>query len=219
VSGASRLKHAVVFDFGAVLFQWKPVQLLRLSVPELAPDDASARALAAQIFESFTPESDWARFDTGELEEGPLAERIARRIGATTAQVRRVINAIPPHLVAQAPMVALFRQLKAAGHAMYFLSNMPISYAARLERENPFIAEFEDGIFSGRVGLMKPQPAIFELARKRFGIEPARTVFIDDQAGNVAAAQALGWQGIRFENAAQCRQALQAGGWISVARA
>jgi len=215
VSGGPRLKRAVVFDFGAVLFQWKPVQLLRQSVPDLAPDDASARALAAQIFESFTPESDWARFDKGEIDEDALAHHIARRIGAREEQVRRVVDAIPPHLVAQAPMVALFHQLKAAGHAMFFLSNMPLSYAARLERENTFVAEFEDGIFSGRVGLMKPQPAIFELARQRFGIEPARTVFIDDHAGNVAAAQALGWQGIRFENAAQCTQALQAGGWIS----
>ncbi|HEY6134404.1 MAG TPA: HAD family phosphatase [Rubrivivax sp.] len=217
MSGAAGLKRAVVFDFGAVLFQWKPVQLLRQSVPELAGDDASARALAAKIFESFTPESDWARFDTGKLDEDALAKLIAQRIGASETQVRRVIDAIPPHLVAQAPMVALFRQLKAVGHSMYFLSNMPLKYATRLERENPFIAEFEDGIFSGRVGLMKPQAAIFELARQRFGIEPARTVFIDDHAGNVAAAQALGWQGIRFEDAAQCTQALQAGGWIGSA--
>jgi putative hydrolase of the HAD superfamily len=100
---------------------------------------------------------------------------------------------------------------------MFFLSNMPISYAARLERENPFIAEFEDGIFSGRVGLMKPQPAIFELAKQRFGLDPARTVFIDDHAGNVGAARALGWQGVHFEDAAQCTQALQAGGWLSAA--
>ena len=57
VEAARRMK-SVVFDFGAVLFQWKPLQLLQATVPELAPDDEHARALARQIFESFTPASD-----------------------------------------------------------------------------------------------------------------------------------------------------------------
>lgn len=205
---------AVVFDFGAVLFQWKPLQLLQRVVPELAPDDAAAKAIAVRIFESFTPDSDWAQFDLGLVQEDALAQRIARRIGATPTQVRRVIDAIPLHLVAQQPTVALFRRLKAAGHRVFYLSNMPRSYAEHLERENPFIAEFDDGIFSARVGLMKPQPAIFDLARTRFAIEPAQTVLIDDHAGNVAAAQALGWKAVRFASAAQCADDLVATGWM-----
>jgi hypothetical protein len=80
---AARMTKAVVFDFGAVLFQWQPLQLLQqcLRVPELAPDEGSARRVAAQIFESFTPDSDWARFDLGRIAEAELADRIAARIG------------------------------------------------------------------------------------------------------------------------------------------
>jgi len=206
---------AVVFDFGAVLFQWKPLQLLQRTVPELAPDEDGARRLAGQVFESFTPASDWAQFDLGRIDEAALASRIARRIGASDAQVRRVIDAIPPHLVAQADVLALFRRLKAAGHRMFYLSNMPLPYAASLERHNGFLAEFDGGIFSGRVGLMKPQAEIFHLAQARFGLVPRRTLFIDDHAGNVEAARALCWQGLRFESAVQCRQALVDAGWLS----
>jgi putative hydrolase of the HAD superfamily len=208
------MTRAVVFDFGAVLFQWKPLDLLRHTVPELAADEAAARALAAQIFESFTPASDWALFDLGQLDEAALATRIARRTGATEPQVRRVIDAIPPHLVAQPASVALFRELKAAGHRMFYLSNMPAPYATSLERHNDFIAEFDDGIFSGRVGLMKPNAPIFELAVQRFGLVPAHTVFIDDHAGNIEAARTLGWQGVQFQSAAQTAAALRDGGWL-----
>ncbi len=204
---------AVVFDFGAVLFQWQPLRLLQDTVPELAPDEPSARALAARIFESFTPASDWALFDLGQLDEAALATRIARRTGATEPQVRKVIDAIPPHLVAQPASVALFRELRAAGHRMYFLSNMPAPYADSLERHNPFIAEFDDGIFSGRVGLMKPGAPIFQLAQRRFNLAPELTVFIDDHTGNIDAARALGWQGVQFESAAQCAGELRALGW------
>jgi putative hydrolase of the HAD superfamily len=205
---------SVVFDFGAVLFQWKPLQLLQQTVPELAPDDEAARALASQIFESFTPASDWAQFDLGLVDEATLARRIARRVGATEAQVRSVIDAIPPHLEPQAPSIALFRQLKAAGHRMFYLSNMPARYADTLERRNDFIAEFDDGIFSARVGLMKPHAAIFELAQRRFGLVPAQTVFIDDHAGNVEAARARGWQALRFLSARQCVSDLGRLGWL-----
>ena len=205
---------AVVFDFGAVLFQWRPLALLQQVVPALAPDEAAARALAAQVFESFTPDSDWARFDLGQVDEATLTKRIGARIGAPAAEVRRIVDAIPAHLQPQADTVVLLQRLKAMGHRLFYLSNMPRPYADHLERANPFIADFADGIFSGRVGLMKPHDAIFALAVQRFGLDPAQTLFIDDHAGNVQAARRLGWQALQFLNAAQCTRELQSAGWL-----
>ena len=69
-------------------------------------------------------------------------------------------------------------------------------------------------MFSGRVKLIKPDPAIFALAAQRFGLPPRALVFIDDVPANVAAAQAAGWQGVHFTDAAQCERDLrQAGLW------
>jgi putative hydrolase of the HAD superfamily len=128
--------------------------------------------------------------------------------------VRCVIDAIPVHLQPQADTVALLQRLKAAGHRLYYLSNMPSAYAAHLERHNAFIGDFLDGIFSARVGLMKPHRAIFELADERFGLAGMPTVFIDDHAGNIAAAQAHGWQTVHFSGAAQAERELQQAGWL-----
>ncbi|MEN9418531.1 MAG: hypothetical protein RI988_2151, partial [Pseudomonadota bacterium] len=100
-------KPAVVFDFGAVLFHWQPLDLLQQVVPELAPDEPAAKGLASSIFQSFTPDSDWALFDLGRLDEATLATRIGARIGADAAQVRRVIDAIPEHLQAEPEVVSL----------------------------------------------------------------------------------------------------------------
>lgn len=209
------MTKAVVFDFGAVLFQWQPLQLLQQCVPELAADATAAQALASQVFESFTPDSDWARFDLGRIAEAELAQRIATRIGVRDEQVRRIIDAIPPHLQPQPATVALLQRLTAAGHRLFYLSNMPAPYADHLERCNPFIADFHDGIFSARVGLMKPQAEIFALAERRFGLLPADTVFIDDHAGNVQAARTRGWQAVRFVDAAQCAADLQSLAWLA----
>ena len=73
------------------------------------------------------------------------------------------------------------------------------------------MAWFDDGVFSSRVRMMKPQPAIFHEAARRFAVAPADLLFIDDVAHNVAAARALGWQGVHFQGAAACEAALPPG--------
>jgi putative hydrolase of the HAD superfamily len=210
------MRRTVIFDFGAVLFQWQPVRLMMQALPGHAPDEARAQALAAQIFQSFVPGSDWARYDLGLLDADAVARRIAARSGLPLHDAQALVRAVPAHLHPLPDSVALFRALKAAGHRMVFLSNMPRPCAEHLERHNPFIAEFDDGIFSGRVGLIKPWPALFELASLRFGLAAHRhsALFIDDHAGNIDAGRAHGWQGLQFVDAAQARAALEEAGWI-----
>jgi len=204
----------VVWDFGGVMFRWQPLDLLRQVLPQRAPDETGARAAAALVFQGFVPGSDWALFDQGQVGPTELAERIARRCGWQAHEVRRLIDAIPPHLEPQAGTVALLQALHAAQRRVFYLSNMPHPYADELEQRHAFFRCFSDGIFSSRVGLIKPQREIFELAQQRFSIEPARSVFIDDHPANVAAARGLGWQAIHFQDATQCGRALREAGWL-----
>jgi 2-haloacid dehalogenase len=68
--------------------------------------------------------------------------------------------------------------------------------------EFPFLCEVFDGIVvSGREGVAKPDPRIFEILSSRYGLEPTTTVFIDDSPKNVAAATTLGYQAHLFTNA------------------
>lgn len=207
-------RRAVVFDFGGVVFRWQPLQLLQEVLPALAVDAAAAQALAERIFQGFRPGSDWAEFDRGSVDADTLVARIAARTGLAPDAVRTVVEAVPPHLEVQAPTLALMRTLREAQHPLYYLSNMPAPYADYLERHHDFFAWFEAGLFSARVGLIKPEPAIFARAVRDFGIDPARSVFIDDHAGNIAAARAEGWQAVHFTSAPDCEAALRAQGWL-----
>ncbi|MEK8228965.1 HAD-IA family hydrolase [Oerskovia sp. M15] len=72
----------------------------------------------------------------------------------------------------------------------------------------PAVGLMEDVLVSGRVGLIKPDPRIFEVATERFALEPARTLFVDDSVANVTAAAELGFRTLRFEDAAGLRTTL-----------
>lgn len=207
-------QRAVVFDFGGVVFRWQPLQLLQQVLPQHAGDAEAAQSLAERIFQGFRLGSDWAAFDRGTVGTDELVERIAARTGLAADEVRAVVEAVPPHLEVQTGTLALMRSLRDARHPLYYLSNMPAPYADYLERHHAFFTWFEAGLFSARVGLIKPEPAIFERAVSDFGIDPARSIFIDDHAGNVTAARAAGWQALHFTNPQDCEAALKAQGWL-----
>jgi len=203
---------AIVFDFGGVLFRWQPERMLREVLPQHAKDEVSARHWVKQIFQSYG--GDWGDFDRGTVEPPALVQRIAQRTGLSEAEVQRVVDAVPNELQPQPATVALLRRLRAAGHALYYLSNMPAPYADFLQATHDFLALFSDGVFSGRVHHNKPEPAIFELAAARFGRAPGQLLFIDDHEPNIDAARALGWQGLHFVDAVQAEAALQAQGLL-----
>lgn len=204
----------VVFDLGGVVFRWQPLVLLQEIFPDRVRSEAVAREWASAIFQTFHPDADWALFDLGQIEPEPLAQRIALRTGLAVADVRHLIASIPPHLHAIEGTVALIHELKAQGHRLYFLSNMPAGYAEQLVRENGFFSQFEDGIFSAHVQQIKPLPGIFATAQARWPLRGV-PVFIDDVQHNIDAAQQHGWQGIRFETPEQVRAALVGQGCLS----
>lgn len=197
----------IVFDFAGVLFRWHPPSLLKREIPAHAFDDASAAHWAGQIFQGYG--GDWAEFDRGTVSPEVLTDRIARRTALPPEDVRRVVEGVVGELQPIDATVALLRRLQEQGQPLYFLSNMPAPYADVLQARHPFIGWFRDGVISARVGLIKPEAAIFELAASRFGAAPGELLFLDDHAPNVDAARRAGWQAQHFTDAAQCEPELR----------
>ncbi|MBV8935872.1 MAG: HAD-IA family hydrolase, partial [Alphaproteobacteria bacterium] len=63
-------------------------------------------------------------------------------------------------------------------------------------------------LVSGEVGLIKPDPRIFALLIERFGIDPQRTVYIDDVEANISAARPFAIHAIHFTTSARAREEL-----------
>ena len=202
---------SVVFDFGGVLFNWRPADLLRSLFPQHAPDADAAQALVKRIFQGLTLDADWTAFDQGRIEPEPLAQQIAVRTGMTVAEVTQLIGAIPDHLAPKPDTVELLGQLHDVGVSLYFLSNMPAPYARELEARHAFLGYFKTGVFSGDVGLSKPDPQIYALAAQRTGKPASQLIFLDDLAENIDVAVANGWGGgVVFKNANQAARELRA---------
>ncbi|WP_404829404.1 HAD-IA family hydrolase [Streptomyces albicerus] len=65
-------------------------------------------------------------------------------------------------------------------------------------------------VSSARVGVVKPDRRIFEIAVERAGAPAGRCLFVDDTLENVEAAVALGMRGVHYREPADLRGALSA---------
>lgn len=97
-------------------------------------------------------------------------------------------------------------RLRSKGYRIYLLSNTnPIMWNGKIADEFNRDGRLGiDGYFDGvvtsfEVHSMKPDAEIFRTASRNFGIAPEETLFLDDSAKNIEAAEALGFHGLLVE--------------------
>ena len=192
--------EAVVFDVGRVLYQWRLGALLE----KLTDDPAELDHVLTEVITE-----DWHfQHDAGR----PLAETVPERIAQfpaserfLTAYAMRFNETIPGPVPGSLEIV---RDLHAAGIPLYAITNFGAEFWAAFRTTAPIFDLFHDIIVSGEEQMVKPDPAIFALAARRFGHLPGAMLFIDDNSANAAAARASGWEAHRFVDAATLRASL-----------
>jgi FMN phosphatase YigB (HAD superfamily) len=91
---------------------------------------------------------------------------------------------------------------------VYLLSNIGDLHWSHLDAAYGVATVGHGVIASFRVGAVKPSAAIYREAERRFDLDPAATVFIDDLERNVAGARACGWSAIHHLSPLETRRSL-----------
>ncbi len=196
----SVLPRIVVFDIGNVVLRWDPEAILR----EQAPLDRDPGLLMREIFQH----ADWVDLDRGTLEEEEANQRFAARTGRPIELIRRLHLAAKTSLVPIPESVDLLEELHGKGITLYCLSNMARGTFDFLIQRYRFWENFDGMVISAHVGLVKPDPAIFQRLLSTYSIRPEDAVFIDDNRVNVESAEAVGLRGHVFTGARSARLAL-----------
>jgi 2-haloacid dehalogenase len=180
---------AVVFDIGNVLIRWDP----HPAVAARVGDEEATRFLAADDFDFLA----WNhRQDAGR----PWAEA-EDDVARTHPHWHEHALAYRTHfdLSLLGPVeenVAVLRDLARAGVPVFALTNWSAELFPTALRRFDFLALFDDIVVSGAEGLAKPDPAIFDVLRRRVGHPLRECLFVDDSLANVAAAAAAGMDAV-----------------------
>ena len=186
----------VVFDFGKVMVDFEP----KYMVEQYVSDETDSALLQEVLFDRLY----WDRLDAGTIEDEELLAACRERLPEHLHQVASQIyyNWIY-HLPEIKGMRELVREIKERfGVRVFLLSNISTYFAAHKD-EIPSLSEFEKCIFSSVCGKIKPNADIFAYLCEECGIQPAETIFVDDNANNIRGSIAFGIEGYLFDGDSQ----------------
>ena len=97
--------------------------------------------------------------------------------------------------------LALARRLAGRGTRLALLSNCPEPMAVAIDGMS-WTDIVPDRFYSCRLGVTKPDPAIYQKVLTALGARPQDVTFVDDRPPNVTAAAALGMRALLFTDPA-----------------
>lgn len=146
----------------------------------------------------------WNEVDRGVMSRDELLAAFNKRAPGFENEIRIAFDRVGDALKQRDYAIPWIRELKAKGLRVLYLSN----YSHHVMQCNPSVLSFTDcmdgGIFSCMVKRIKPDPQIYRALLTQYALKPEECVFIDDNAANIAAADALGIRTVHFQS---CEQA------------
>lgn len=196
----------VVFDLGGVLIDWNPRYLYR----RLFDDEAAMEHFLAHVCTGPWNEQQDAGRPWSEAIEGLQAKHPehAPLIAAFRERWEEMLAG------PIAGSVELLAELRSRGVRLYALTNWSNETFPRALELYDFLHWFQGIVVSGEERLIKPDPRIYQCLFERYGVDPARSLYIDDARRNVDAAAALGMQAWWFQGADGLRTWLASHGLV-----
>lgn len=183
---------AGIFDIGGVLLRWT-------NLPMFEDVDQTLQVTEEQRNEHWLKYMDL--LEVGKITEkefwnGFIKDTDAQGILPTESLLQREFK---KRFIVDPDMLEIPRQLQKNGLKIGIISNTIAPHAEVIKNSNEF-RSFNDFILSNEVGFRKPEKEIYELALDRLKVNPDEAFFVDDLPVNVAGANAVGINGILFEN-------------------
>lgn len=174
--------RSFLFDIGNVIcsFDFTAMSsrlLARSSNPEAA------------LFTGFASIKD--AYETGHSEDREFVSTAIKSTGFT-GDPKEFIRIWCEIFTENTKITGLIKALAQQGHELYLLSNTNGLHLDYLQRKFPAFSYFSGGIYSHKVGILKPHEQIYRVALEQFSLNAEETLYIDDLPENIQTGRLLG---------------------------
>lgn len=198
--------NTVVFDLGGVLIDWNPEYVYR----ELIPDEKQRKWFFHHVC---TP--DWnEEQDAGRpLQEG--TEILIKAFPEHEKNIRAFYGRWKDMLGGPIPgTVDILKQLRENTNIrLYALTNWSAETFPIALQIFDFLHWFDGRLVSGEEKTRKPFIDFYQKLIQRFDIDPASSIYVDDNVRNIFPAKELGFTTIHFQDPDQFRFELHQNGF------
>lgn len=198
----SNIKN-IIFDIGNVLVKWSPDEIIRKTFPD--HDNAQVETYIKNIFNSPI----WENLNLGRITEKDAKNIFTNTTRLSKSECDRLFYNIKDTQVPIYGMHDLVKALHDNLTPLYALSDNVKEIITHLRNQYNFLDYFKHVTISADVGIMKPDPRIFEHILNANNLDPRNTIFIDDHLPNINSAKKLSINAFQFINYEDCRKQLK----------
>ena len=191
--------RALILDFGG-------------TIVTMDGNAESARAVAAELgvplgdgMAEVLDHPDWTDAMLGKYTIEEFDQRLYQRLGKPYDPAQHpLIYRMFANEILNTDLLAVADEVRARQGKAAILSNATFDLEERLLiGKFGILDRFDVVVNSARLGIVKPDPAIYHHTLDLLEVEPHEAIFVDDLPVNVAAAAALGIHAIQFRDEAQ----------------
>ena len=176
----------IILDMGNVLLEWNKDKILKA----VAKTEKDYLILDKAIFQSGL----WERLDLGTLTREELVDKVLSLLGdCYQEKVEEVIWNWPAYIDIYTEDFPLLTGLKEKGHRIFVLSNTsPVFYELLKDQLYPLNGILDGFVLSCDIKVIKPDRKMFEEILRKYQLDPANCIFLDDVKDNTNMAESLG---------------------------
>lgn len=176
----------IILDMGNVLLEWNKDKLLKA----VAKTEKDYLVLDKAIFRSGL----WERLDWGTLTREELVDKVLSLLGdCYQEKVEEVIWNWPAYIDIYTEVFPLLARLKEKGHRIFVLSNTsPVFYELLKNQLSPLNGILDGFVLSCDIKAIKPDRKMFEEILRKYELDSANCIFLDDVEANTKMAESLG---------------------------
>jgi putative hydrolase of the HAD superfamily len=198
--------RAVIFDFGGVILT-SPFEAFARYERDKGLPEGFLRDLNARNHH----DNAWAKLERSEVDVDGFAALFAAEAREAGHEVdgREVLGLLLGDL--RDEMVTALRRCHERLATALLTNNFVIADRSNATGPMAEVLELFDVVVeSSRVGLRKPDPAIYHLVCEKLGVTPEEAVFLDDLGVNLKPARAMGMTTIKVVDPAEALDQLEA---------
>lgn len=185
----------IIFDFGNVL-GWT---LADVTTRTYVSDEEEQKLIRQVVFDP----KDWDCLNRGTMTDEEMLDKICSRLPEQLREDACIVYNNWTNTATPVPgMIRLVRELKEKGYRMYLLSNATETFSEKY-KDIPWMVsvleQFDGLVFSAKVGMAKPDDAIYQYVLDTYNLNAEETLFVDDYKENAEAATRLGINGYVFD--------------------
>jgi putative hydrolase of the HAD superfamily len=192
--------NTVLFDLGNVLL---PFDVMRLAKGLTKHTHLSAEAIVGHLWNAHIAD----HFETGKMSPAAYFDHVTSICEFKNLSFQEFVPLFNEIFDPETGVVELLGRMKGR-YNLGLISNTNAIHVEHIVNRYDFLSHFDRHWWSNEAGVRKPNPEIFQMALKHFGVNPSESVFIDDLEENVEGAKRLGIYGIQFTDVDTLKKSL-----------